>query len=59
MLLNENGEDKIESENDIYEDPCIVNNLLCYIKWKMDILQSDFLVEVCADIFSETDIAES
>ena len=59
MLLNENGEDKIESENGIYEDPCVVGNLLCYIKCKMDILQSDLLVKVCADTFSETDIAEA
>ena len=43
----------------MYEDPCIVNNLLCYIKCKMDILQSDLLVKVCADTFSETDIAEA
>ena len=50
MLLNENVEDKIESENGIYEVPCIANNLLCYIKCKKDILQSDFLVKVCADI---------
>ena len=59
VLLNENGEDKIESENGIYEDPCIVNNLLCHIKCKLDILQSDLLVKVCANTFSETDIAEA
>ena len=33
-----------------------MNNLLCYIKC---ILQSDLLVKVCADTFSETDIAEA
>ena len=59
VLLNENDEDKVESENGVYGDPCIVNNLLCFVKCKMDIIQTDLLVKVCADTFSDTYIAEA
>ena len=41
------------------ENTAIIDELLCFISWKLQVLTTDELVNVCANTFTETNIVES
>ena len=41
------------------DNNAIIDELLCFISWKLQVLTTDELVKVCADTFTEANIVES
>ena len=46
-------------KDDLSKDACVINNLLCYVKCRIDLIYTDTLVKVCTAKFSENELAEA